>query len=238
MELYWIILIVITASLVKGITGFGFALVSLPPLLIWYSPIELIPVLVFCNLVASVIIVLQKKEQKLVNKPFNFLIIYGAIFTIAGVLTLKYFSEDFLLRILSVFFILLSVLSLVGLKYTVKLSAVSCKIAGAFIGFLTGSISISGPPLALFLQASNVDNQEFREIFSWFSIATSIIALLGYGFSGLLTVQSFKMAALFLPILFVGSFMGKRINHRMPISVFKRSILWITLGSSVLLLFK
>ena len=238
MEIYWIILIVITASLVKGITGFGFALVSLPPLLIWYSPTELIPVLVFCNLVASVIIVLQKKERKLVNKQFRSLIIYGAIFTIAGVLTLNYISEDFLLKIMSVFFILLSVLSLVGLKYTIKLSSISCKIAGAFIGFLTGSISISGPPLALFLHSANIGNKEFREIFSWFSILTSIIALLGYGFSGILTIQTFKMSALFLPILFVGSFIGKKINHRMPISVFKKSILWITLGSSVFLLLK
>jgi hypothetical protein len=238
MEIYWVILIVITASLVKGITGFGFALVSLPPLLIWYSPTELIPILVFCNLVASVIIVLQKKEKKLVNKQFRSLIIYGAMFTIAGVLTLNYISEDFLLRIMSVFFILLSVLSLVGLKYSVKLSPISYKIAGAFIGFLTGSISISGPPLALFLHSANIGNKEFREIFSWFSIVTSIIALIGYGFSGLLTLQTFKMSALFLPILFVGSFIGKRINHRMPISIFKKSILWITLGSSVFLLLK
>jgi len=238
MEIYWIILIVITASLVKGITGFGFALVSLPPLLIWYSPTELIPVLVFCNLVASVIIVLQKKERKLVNKQFRSLIIYGAIFTIAGVLTLNYISEDFLLKIMSVFFILLSVLSLVGLKYTIKLSSISCKIAGAFIGFLTGSISISGPPLALFLHSANIGNKEFREIFSWFSILTSIIALLGYGFSGILTIQTFKMSALFLPILFVGSFIGKKINHRMHISVFKKTILWITLGSSVFILLK
>jgi hypothetical protein len=238
MEIYWIILIVITASLVKGITGFGFALVSLPPLLIWYSPTELIPVLVFCNLIASVIIVLQKKEKKLVNKQFKSLIIYGAIFTITGVLTLKYISEDFLLRIMSVFFILLSVLSLVGLKYTIKLTSISYKIAGAFIGFLTGSISISGPPLALFLHSANIGNKEFREIFSWFSIVTSIIALFGYGFSGMLTLQTFKMSTLFLPILFVGSFIGKKINHCMPISVFKKSILWITLGSSVFLLLK
>jgi hypothetical protein len=238
MEIYWIILIVITASLVKGITGFGFALVSLPPLLIWYSPVELIPVLVLCNLAASIIIVLQKKEQKLVNKQFKSLIKYGAIFTITGVLTLNFISEGFLLRIMSVFFMLLSVLSLLGLKYTIKISSISCKIAGAFLGFLTGSISISGPPLALFLHSANIDNQEFREIFSWFSIVTSIIALLGYCFSGMLTLQTLKMAALFLPILFVGSFIGKRINHRMPIPVFKKSILWITLGSSVFLLLK
>lgn len=53
MEIFWIIIIVLAASLVKGITGFGFALVSLPLLLIWYSPREIIPVLILCNLIAS-----------------------------------------------------------------------------------------------------------------------------------------------------------------------------------------
>lgn len=238
MEIYWIILIVAFASLIKGITGFGFALVSLPPLLIWYSPKELIPVLIFCNLSASIIIVLQKKEQKLVNKHFRSLIIYGAIFTVLGVLTLKYFSEDFLIKIMSIFFILMSVLSIVGINYSIKLSPISYKIAGAFLGFLTGSISISGPPLALFLHSADVSNQEFREIFSWFSIVTSVVAIIGYGFSGILTFQTIKLTALFLPILFVGSYIGKRINHRVSIPIFKKSILFITLASSVFLLFK
>jgi uncharacterized protein len=238
MVIFWIILIVAAASLVKGITGFGFALVSLPLLLIWYSPKELIPVLILCNLAASLIIVLQKKERKLINKQFRSLIVYGALFTILGVLTLNYFSENILIKIMSIFFILMSVLSIVGIKYTLKLTALSYKIAGAFLGFLTGSISISGPPMALLLHSANVSNQEFREIFSWFSIVTSVVALVGYGFTGILTFQTLKMSALFLPILFVGSYIGKRINHRVPIPVFKKSILLITLASSVFLLLK
>jgi len=238
MEIYWIILIVLAASLIKGITGFGFALVSLPLLLIWYSPKELIPVLILCNLAASLIIVLQKKEQKLINKQFQSLIVYGALFTVLGVLVLNYFSENFLIKIMSIFFILMSVLSIVGIKYTVKLSDLSYKVAGAFLGFLTGSISISGPPMALFLHSANVSNQEFREIFSWFSIVTSVVALVGYGFSGILTFQTLRMSALFLPILFAGSYVGKRINHRVPVPVFKKSILFITLVSSVFLLLK
>lgn len=236
MEIFWIILIVALASMIKGITGFGFALVSLPLLLFWYTPIELIPVLILCNLVASVIIVLQRKEHQLINKEFKSLIIYGGIFTISGVLTLHYVSENLLITIMSIFFILLSILSLLGLKYSIKPSSISFKIAGAFFGFLTGSISVSGPPLALFLNSVNVSNQEFREVFSWFSIVTSVIALVGYGISGLLTSQTFEMAALFLPILFVGSYVGKRINHKIPASVFKTAVLFITLISSCFLL--
>ena len=238
MELYWIILIVAIASFVKGITGFGFALVSLPPLMIWYSPKEIIPVLLLCNLFSSIIIVLQKKEQKLINKQFKSLIIFGAFFTCIGVIFLKYLPEDLMIVILSIFLILLSVLSILGIQYPIKLTNRSYKIAGAFLGFLTGSISISGPPMSLFLHAAKVDNRQFREIFSWFSIVTSIVALLGYFVLGILTFKSIKMALMFLPILFIGSLIGKRITHLIPLVVFKKAILIITLFSSIFILFK
>lgn len=238
MELYWITLIVVFASLVKGITGFGFALVALPPLLIWYTPKEVIPVLLLCNLFSSIIIVLQKKEHKLINKQFKSLIIYGALFTITGVVFLKYLPEELMVVILSVFLIVLSILSILGIQYPIKLTNRSYKIAGALLGFLTGSISISGPPMALFLYSAKVNNQQFREIFSWFSIVTAIVALAGYFALGILTFKAVEMALIFLPILFIGSFIGKRLNKLIPIVAFKKAILFITLFASIFILLK
>lgn len=236
MEMVWIILVIVAASLIKGITGFGFALVSLPLLSFWYSPKELIPVLILCNLVASVIIVLQKKDRKLINQRFKSLIISGALFTFIGVVTLKVISEDVLIIIMSAFFIILSILSLAGVNYSIKLSDLSYKIAGAFCGFLTGCISVSGPPLALFLNMANVDNQEFREIFSWFSIVTSIVAIGGFYALDMITPSTYKMTLLILPILFLGSYFGKKLNHLMPLKLFQKISIVITLLASVFLL--
>jgi len=231
-------LVVVIASLVKGITGFGFALVALPPLMIWYSPKEIIPVLLLCNLFASVLIILQKKDRQLINRQFKWLIIFGALFTIVGVIFLKYLSEHLLIVIVSIFLIILTVLSILGVQYPIKITNRSYKIAGAFLGFLTGSISISGPPMALFLYSAKVDKQQFREIFSWFSIVTSIVALAGYVVLGILTIESLKMSLLFLPILFIGSFIGKKLNNLIPLIVFKKAILIITLFSSIFILLK
>ena len=63
MDMIWILLIVSFASLLKGSTGFGFALVSLPALLFWYPLKELIPTLLLCNFIISVFMILQKKEK-------------------------------------------------------------------------------------------------------------------------------------------------------------------------------
>ena len=236
METVLVVLVVVVASVIKGITGFGFALVALPLLSFWYPPKVLIPVLTLSNLVASFIIILQKKDRKLITQQFRTLIFYGAVFTIAGVLVLKYISDELLLVIMTIFFIIMSTLSLLGIQYPKPLTNIAYKIAGAFCGFLTGCISVSGPPLALFLNAANVDNQEFREIFSWFSIVTAGIALAGYFPLGMITSQTLKMTLWFLPVLFAGSYFGKRLNHIMPAPLFKKISLVLTLISSLVLL--
>lgn len=238
MEYFWIIIVVAVASFIKGMTGFGFALIALPLLIHWFPPKEIIPVLVLCNLLASLLIVLQRKERKLVNKSFRNLIIHGGVFTIVGVIVFKHLPDHLLLMIMAIFFIVLSTLSLLNVKYTPKLSEASYKIAGSILGFLTGTLSVSGPPLALFLNNANVDNQEFREIFAWFSIVTATVATVGYQVLGLITPITLKLVVLFFPILFAGSYFGKRMNSIVPTDLFKKITIIISLFLSVFLLFK
>ncbi len=238
MELFWILLIVSVASLIKGVTGFGFALVALPPLLIWYPPVEIIPVLLVCNLISSTIIVLQKKEKGLVKREYISLIVWGGIFSFAGAAVLKYIPEEMMIRTITVVFIILTLLTIFSFKKVVSISKLTYKISGAVIGFLTGAISVSGPPLALLLNLTKVSNREFREIFSWFNIVTSVIAIAGYLSMGLLTHESLKMLLMFFPILYVGSFIGKRLNSFIPSNIFRSATLAITLISCVVLLIR
>lgn len=238
MEYGWIILIVAIAALIKGITGFGFALVAMPPLLFWYSPKELVPALMLCNWVVSVIIVMQKKERNLVSKPFRHLIVWGAVFTLAGVAALKYVPEQTLIMGMAIVFIVLLIFTLSGRRLPLKLSQPAYNITGAICGFLEGCISVSGPLLVLFLHHAKTGNREFREIFSWFSIVTATIALIGYLSIGLLTLKTLEMTALVLPILYAGSYAGKRINQQLPPLLFKRMSIVLTLISCVVLLMK
>ncbi len=238
MTIFWIICIVSVASLIKGISGFGFALVSLPPLLLWYSPSEIIPVLVMCNFISSTIIILQKKDMNLVPPQAKSLIVTGCLFTLLGVLILKHVTEDNLTHTISMIFLTLTGISFFKLKSSIKLPALSYPIVGAIIGFLNGATSVSGPPLAIFLNAAKVNNQQFREIFSWFSVFTAAVAIVGYALTGLITSESLKLVALFSPILYLGSFIGKRLNSKIPSNIFKNSTLVITIISCLILLFK
>lgn len=232
------VIVVIFASLLKGITGFGFALVSLPLLMIWYSPKELIPILLMCNLISSTLIILQKKETPLITKEFKTLIAYGGLFTLLGVVTLKSLSEGVLIKFMGVFFIALTLLAMFKKNIRFKLSNWSYKVGGAIIGFTTGSLSISGPPLVLFLNMAKVNNQEFREIFAWFNTVSAFIAVLGFAHVGMISKGSLLTVLAIVPILLIGTIIGKRLNGKLPASAFRQFSLWLTLFSSIYLLIK
>ena len=235
----YIILTIVFTSLIKGATGFGFAFLSLPILLTWYEPKEIIPVLMICNLITSFFIILQKKENKLIDKPSVLLIISGGLFTILGIVVLKHINADWLIHFTEILFIFLTILSLINnKKKSVAIPIYAYPVVGAIIGLITGTISISGPPLALFLNKAKVDNKKFRELFAWFSIVTATIAIIGYSQIGLLTNQVLKLSLLFTPILLAGTIIGKRLNTILPIKSFRTVNILLTFISCLLLLFK
>ncbi|MCW3805417.1 sulfite exporter TauE/SafE family protein [Plebeiibacterium marinum] len=238
MTTLWIICIITLASLIKGITGFGFALVALPPLLLWYAPSDIIPVIVICNFISSTIIILQKKDLNLVPRKARYMIATASVFTLFGVLILKHLTADSLTHSISLIFITLTGLSFFRLKTSIKIPDFSYPVIGAIIGLLAGCTSVGGPPLAIFLNAAKVSNQQFRVIFSWFNIATASIAIIGYAIAGLITMESLHLVLLFTPVLFLGTFIGKKLNSKIPSLLFKKSTLVITLISCIILLLK
>ena len=235
----WVVLIIAFSSLVKGLTGFGFALLSLPLLLTWYAPKEIIPVLMMCNLISSLLIVMQKKEYKLLDKQSYYLIGTGGLFTIAGVIALHSIDWKWLIRLAGFLFIVLTIYSLVR-KVPKKTSMCdrSYFSAGAFVGFLAGAVSVSGPPLAIFLNKASISNRKFREIFATFNVITAIIALFGYYQAGMVTIQTLKTSFLFVPILLTGTIVGKKLNTSISTEKFQTINIVLTLIASFMMMIR
>lgn len=236
---FWIILIIVLSSLIKGMTGFGFALFSFPLLLIWFEPKEIVPVLMICNLIASIFITLQKKEHRLLDKKSYLLIGAGSAFTILGVIALSSINGKLLVHLSGLLFLLLTLFSLRKRKPIQReLSNHVYLWAGSLVGFITGAVSVSGPPLALFLRSANVSNRKFREIFAWFSVITAVIAILGYAQAGLITAQTLKLSVVCTPILLAGTIVGKKLNSNLSLDRFQTINMVLTLIASILLIIK
>jgi uncharacterized membrane protein YfcA len=238
MTFTWSILVIVFAGLLKGVTGFGFGIIAMPFLIHWYQPKDIIPVITFCNLISSSIILMEKQKKEIITAEIKSIIIFASIFTVAGVIILKYIDNTVLTRFMGIVFIILSVISLIKRSNTTNINRYTGFAAGAFIGLLTGIVSASGPALALLLNRIKISNAQFRYIFALFSVITATIAITGYWYADLISYSSVKLSISFAPILIFGSLIGKVLNNIIPNRVFKTITIIITIIASIALLIK
>jgi len=231
----YVFAVILLASLLKGITGFGFALLSMPLLLFVYPVKFLIPVLTIFNLFTSILIVLSKKQKKEGIKAVV-LPLWGVVGIIPGILFLHSQSDHSLKIFAGIMLSLLAFAFLFGYRFKIRSPWRATMIAGLISGFLNGSISVGGPPLAFFLTSIKEDNEGFRMKFAWFSIATASSALIGYASAGLVSHETLRLSMIMLPVLITGTFVGKKVSKYIPIETFRKICILISLISGIMVL--
>ena len=229
-----ILSVVLISGIVKGTTGFGFALFSLP-LLVHFIPIKtLVPIITLFNLFSSIAIVLQSGKLK-ISKSICLLSTAGIAGVVVGTLILKFLPGDLLKVLASVILIILSVLFLTGFRFKIRKIRRGTLIAGLTSGLLGGSMSVSGPPLALFLTSLKLNTQKFRFTFAWFSIITATIAMFDYVKIGVVYPITFEVFVISLPVLLLSLMIGKWLNTRIPVNLFYKGSVIITLLAGIFL---
>lgn len=230
----WIIAltIIFLAALLKGLTGFGFALLSLPFLMLFFPVKDLVPTITMLSLLSSVQVILLTKEARLDKKEIP-LQLWGITGIIGGIVLLKYIPAEILKMIIAILLILVSVAFLEGFRFKIKRPKRARMIAGLTSGFLGGSLSISGPPLALFLTSMDLSTSNFRVTFSWFSTITACVSLAGYYFSGLLTWDNATMGLGLFPAVIVGTLTGQSLTKKVSTQLFYKVCIWVTLVAGV-----
>lgn len=225
-------IVIAGASILKGMTSFGFSLMAFPILLNFYSPMILVPALTLCNVLTSAQIVFSTRTEK--SKHSNhWLIMAGIMGIIPGVLLLRTLNVSTLKVIVGVIFVLLSILFLSGFRFKIKHPKRAQIIAGTTAGFLGGALSVSGPPLVLFLTSMQFSNQEFRLHFARFSVLTSSVALIGYFISGMITFEVCKIFFISFPILIIGTILGQKLSTKVSIRFFQILCISISLCAGI-----
>ncbi len=233
-QLILIFFIVFVASVVKGSTGFGLALIAMP-LMSFFLPIKfLVPLITIFNLVTSVIIICQNLDFKY-SKDEIIIPIFGVVGIIIGSMLLPAFSDIFLKRVLSIVLIILAIAFLSGYRFKIR-NILRARIgAGLTSGFLGGLFSIIGPPMVLFLTSLGIDKTRFRLTFTWYSLVTTSVAFISYLLSGIVTLRILVFALILLPVLMAGTWIGSRIVKKLPSVAFTSICLWVTLLSGIMI---
>jgi uncharacterized membrane protein YfcA len=221
MEIIIGIAIVSIAGFVQGLTSFGFALISVPFFIIIIPLKETVPIVVFLSLCTNIFIICNCiKEIKI--KKIWLLILPSVIFAPIGVYSLKFINSDYLKIFFGIIIIIFSVLLIFKKSFPIKNEKIGYTLTGSLSGFLNGSLSLSGPPVVLFLSNQGIKKNSFRANITFYSIILNSITIGTYLANGLLDKIIFEKILYLIPAMLLGVFTGIKISKKLNEALFKK----------------
>lgn len=236
--MFLIVCIVLSAYFIRGITGFGSGLISVP-LLALSQPLQFaIPLVLALDFTAS--IALGGINRKLVDwSEIKVLLPAGMVGASLGAFALLNLPTTPILVTLGVFTMFFGFRNIFGLqseKKILKLWAVPAGLAGGVAGGLFGAGS---PPYIMYLTRRLLDKGVMRATFS------SLIAIDGgfrlglFFFAGLLSDPKLQLAYLVALVpMALGLFTGNKVHLDMTSEGMLKVVGTLLVGSGALLFFK
>jgi len=230
-DLIWYAAVLFAASYIRGFSGFGFTAVFLTGLAFNLPVVELVPLSIALEVAAS-----SGQARGIFRdvkwRELGILLATGLVCTPIGIYFLGYFN-DLTLRILALGLIFLSSLTLVSSHMRpLRLSFVSYAIAGSAIGIVNGAVALSGLVLALFFSLSDERAAQMRATMIAYLFAADLWTVTLLAGSGYYDSVTLTRAALSLPILALGVWLGSRHFASARPASYRKAVLWLLLSFS------
>lgn len=222
------VLSVVGAGIVTGLTGFGFALVSVPLLLLVMDPPSAVTtVLVIGQLTSAVNAVTARRHVE--GRLLRGLLPSAAVGIVIGSFILRWLDPVGLklaAGALVVFFTAVLALHRDGPRRRRRGRDV---LVGGASGVLTTSVGLSGPPVVLLVSAALPDKDRSRATLAAYFALTSPLGLLALFLQGTTPGPAWAAALALAPVALVGRAVGSRLHRRTPEGIFRAVTLAITM---------
>ena len=154
-----------------------------------------------------------------------------------GLWFLKGTHDDLMKLFLATVIISFSTYSFIKPHLTAIKSENPAYIFGFFAGVLGGAYNTNGPPVVTYGSLRKWSPMTFRATLQGYFFMAGIFICLGHGFAGLWTHTVLSYYLLSLPLVFVFTFIGGRLNRSIPKGKFDRIIhsLLIVIGLFLLI---
>lgn len=220
-------LIIFIASIVRGFTGFGLALVAVP-MIVFIMPVTDTAVFISIINVIFSLLYYRKSKEIVKGQPLGAMAVWTGIGVGAGTVLLKLVNPAYI-QLLWGLLIIFIVISLVhGLNLHVKSERAALTLSGLFGGVLAGATGITGPPVAVILSSIKTPKEKFNAIISIFILFAVSFALVFYLITGLIRKEIILLALCSVPALLAGLYTGDRLVSRISQKTFT-TIVYIVL---------
>ena len=219
------------AGAVRGITGFGGAMVMTPPLALLLGPAVAVPIALLLESVAAAPMVVQ--TRRLVGWRVIGPILATACVTIPlGGYVLATADPVALRRAIAAVVIAFSLLLLIGWRYAGRPRPATSIGLGALSGVMLGATSMGGPPVILYLLSGPDAIETTRANLTLFVGASSLAGIVALWAGGILGWQAATTGVLLAPGYYGGLVAGARLFARFDDIRFRRFTLMLLIAVS------
>lgn len=235
-EIILIGLIIFLASFNQGLTGFGFAITSLPLLTLVIGVKEAVPLAALCGFVVNIYLTYQLKAH--INFADVKLLIIGSVFGIPlGVYFLSRADEDLVLKIIAVIILFFVLLNTTQFIKPFNIANKWGVVFGFISGILGGAFNTNGPPVLIYFYLKDWDKYKQKASITGYFIITSILIVTSHAVSGFTTTRVLLHSLYTLPFLFAGLLLGSAIFPKVSTKVYRKIILLFLTTIGLILIF-
>ena len=229
--LAWIALGTLTAFTVRGLSGFGSALIGIGSLTMVLPPVLVVPAFFGLELLTTVNL-LASVWSEIDWRSLRWVIAGSAVTTPIGLALLAHLDPDPMRLVVSACLATIAVLMLTGLaqRFTPASTPgpLGALAAGGASGLLNGAAGIPGPPAIVFYFATTGTAVSRASLIAYFFF-TDLYGLAWASGTGLLAAGAWRLIAVALPFSLLGIWIGQRLYVKLDEASLRR-IIWAILA--------
>ncbi|GCE82508.1 sulfite exporter TauE/SafE family protein [Komagataeibacter diospyri] len=223
---------VFLAAIVRGFSGFGFALLTIISLSFVLPPATIVPAM-FVLEVAAGIHLLPSIWKDIHWRLIVVMVGTAVMFTPVGVYFLANVPAGPMKLMLAALIFTTAVVLMAGIRMKRMPTMAETAATGTTAGILNGALGIGGPPIIIFFLGSPLALQAGRASIIAAFLAMDMAGLPALFAFGLFTRDSVRLAIISLPALVAGIYLGSRLAGRMSETVVRKVVLVVLMGMAV-----
>lgn len=219
--LIWAALTAFVAGLMRGFAGFGSAMLMAPVFAVLMSPAHMVPIVVSLELPMGAMLFIGARK----DVEWSFVMPLSAIAVVAmplGIWLLVSADTELLTKAIStIVLIFVGVLAL-GWRYRGPRPLPLTLGIGAISGAMMATSSVGGPPVLLYMLAAQHPAQKIRANIVGYFFLTTVFLLAFVLAASPTAVAAIVDAAVLLPVILAGSWIGSRMAGKAPDQIYRR----------------
>jgi len=230
-EIYYVLIIVFIASIIRGFNGFGFSAICISGFSYILPAIEIVPIILALEVAISIFMapyIWNKIDWKFVFKILLGILIGSPI----GLYLLKHLNPQITHLFVCLLIIFFSILLMRGFSNQKINNNYGKFLTGIISGTLNGFTTLGGMPVALFLLIINIQPALIRGSLAALFFLTDIYAFVLSFFSGIVDMVTIYRVIPLIIILPFGVFIGNKFFVKSKEETYRKVVFYFLISIS------